>query len=498
MKYYILLALAGLVLSCQNGSTSIEEDAETNSMETPRIDYTIWSENTELFVEFPVLIVGEQSRFAAHFTVLNKHQSVDEGTVTVSLVQGTKGVRQKVDAPSSPGIFSPVIEPVISGNSKLIFELKTNQYTDTLVLENVMVYGSIVEAIKDITDEAPVEKISFLKEQAWKMEFQTAKVKRQDVFESIPTTGIWRSPLGNNKGLIATSSGTVDYYKNNLTIGTRVNTGELLLTIKSDGLSTNNLNSEIKKSKINYEQASLEYERKKELYNDKVIAKAEYEIVEQKYLIAKENYNRLSNNFSNGGKKVKVPFNGFVKSIKYNNGDFVEEGDVLMTIADEEFRILEVQVSSQYAGKLDDIRNVYYKTDQEHWANILDNDNSILSVNRVISDEHPMMSVFVSIKENISFPEGGFSEVNLIVGNPSTGVVIPKSALLESYGKYSVIVQLSGESFESRNVTIGPKNGNLIEITSGLSENEMIVTKGAYQVKMVSMSGQAPAHGHAH
>jgi cobalt-zinc-cadmium efflux system membrane fusion protein len=33
---------------------------------------------------------------------------------------------------------------------------------------------------------------------------------------------------------------------------------------------------------------------------------------------------------------------------------------------------------------------------------------------------------------------------------------------------------------------------------SGLKLGEVVVTKGAYQVKMASMSGQVPAHGHSH
>jgi len=77
-------------------------------------------------------------------------------------------------------------------------------------------------------------------------------------------------------------------------------------------------------------------------------------------------------------------------------------------------------------------------------------------------------------------------------------VVIPENCLLENYGSYSIIVQLSGETFERRTVNIGKQNGKLVEITKGLREDEMVVSVGAFQVKMASMSGQAPAHGHAH
>ena len=59
-------------------------------------------------------------------------------------------------------------------------------------------------------------------------------------------------------------------------------------------------------------------------------------------------------------------------------------------------------------------------------------------------------------------------------------------------------MQLSGESFERRAVIIGKRNGSEVEIINGLTAGEVVVTKGAYQVKMASMSGQVPAHGHDH
>jgi len=109
-----------------------------------------------------------------------------------------------------------------------------------------------------------------------------------------------------------------------------------------------------------------------------------------------------------------------------------------------------------------------------------------------------LISVFAEVNEGMEMPEGSFTEVQLAVGTATESLVVPVSCLMEDYGNYSVMVQLSGESFERRNVTIGKRNGSEVEIITGLSLGEVVVTKGAYQVKMASMSGQAPAHGHAH
>ena len=60
------------------------------------------------------------------------------------------------------------------------------------------------------------------------------------------------------------------------------------------------------------------------------------------------------------------------------------------------------------------------------------------------------------------------------------------------------MVQLSGESFERRSITIGKRNGENVEVLKGLEAGDVVVTTGAYQVKMASMSGTTPAHGHEH
>ena len=109
---YIIIVLAFLATSCNNQAEDAHahnEDGSHVGEEIPRLSHTIWTDKTELFVEFPALIVSNGSKFAAHFTVLDKHQPVTEGSVTVSLIKDGKGIRNTVDAPSSPGIFSPAM-----------------------------------------------------------------------------------------------------------------------------------------------------------------------------------------------------------------------------------------------------------------------------------------------------------------------------------------------------------------------------------------------------
>lgn len=511
MKYITIFICSILLTSCGHKHDEGHiHDAEGNHIpnatadEVPRVDYTLWSPKTELFVEFPVLVVGKQSRFAAHFTKMNRHQAVTEGEVTVSLLQGFKGIRQKAKTPSSPGIFTPTLEPIQAGKGTLMFVLITKDYTDTLTITDVQIYPDLKSAQdENPTAEEDCSGITFLKEQAWKMPFQTEQVRSKDVYETISTSGKWEIAPNNSQSLIAGANGKVSFVKSNLIPGKKVSKGEVIMSVSSKGFVTNNLSGDLQVAKIDYEQAKAEYERKKDLYNDRIVPKSEFELVEQKYLVAKSKYETRKNGISSSGyssttKRVTVPISGYLREVNVTNGSFVQEGDLLFTISASNSDVLNIQVPVEYADKLNSIQNIWYKTTNGQWENMNHNNGSILSIDKTTSDQKPTISIYANVNSLEANPQGKFTEVNIAFGNGENGIVIPKSALLEDYGNYSVIVQLSGESFERRNVVIGKQTANDVEIIKGLNTGEVIVTIGAYQVKMQSMSGQAPAHGHAH
>lgn len=466
--------------------------------EIPRVDYTIWTDQTELFVEFPVLIVGQPSKFAAHFTVMDKHQPVREGSVTVSLIKGDKGIRATAESPSSPGIFSPIIQPKESGIHQLVFDLSTPQYTDKIMIKDLMVYANMEEANNAIDDAGEDGSISFLKEQAWKIEFQTASVMNGEIYDVIKTSGVWQPAQGSVKTMVATANGTVNFATTNLTEGTEVKQGQLLMNVSSQGLANNNLSAEIAKAKANYDQATSEYNRKKELYESKIIPKSEFEKVESNYAIAKSQYQSLASGVSGGSKQIRAPFDGFIRSVNVANGDYAEQGTVLISVATEQSKVLKSQIAPTYGLTMQNIKNVWYQTEIGNWKSILDSEGEILSISKDVERDSPLISVYAKVNDAINLPDGSLTQVQIAMGNGEQGTLVPESALMEDYGNYSVMVQLSGESFERRPISIGKRNGKNVEVLKGLQVGDVVVTTGAYQVKMASMSGSTPAHGHEH
>ena len=498
---YILIVLAFLVMSCKHKA----EDAHAHNPdgshvgeEIPRLSETIWTDETELFVEFPALVVGNGSKFAAHFTVLDKHQPVREGSVTVSLIKDGQGIRNTVDAPISPGIFSPSIQPKEAGNYQLVFELTTPGYSDKIMIDNVKVYANADDAIKALGTAEDDGSIPFLKEQAWKIDFQTAPVVSGKIYDVINTSGVWMPSPGSVKSLAAKSNGVVDFKVINLTEGTAVKRGQLLMSLNSQGLASNNLSTDIASAKAKFQQAKSEYERKKELYESKIVPKSEFEKVESSFEIAKANYQSLVSGVSGGSKQIRAPFDGFIKSITVSNGDYVEQGVTLVTVGTHQSRVLKAQLAPNYELTMGNVQGIWYQDNDNQWKDVTDAEGKILSIGKDVERENPLISVFAEVNATVDMPIGSLTPVQIAMGNATQNTMIPVNALLEDYGSYSVIVQLSGESFERRPVKLGKRNGENVEILEGLQVGEVVVTTGAYQVKMASMSGSTPAHGHEH
>ena len=490
-----------MAMSCNNKAEDAHahnEDGSHVGDEIPRLSHTIWTDKTELFVEFPALIVGNPSKFAAHFTVLDKHQPVREGSVMVSLIKDGQGIRNTVDAPSSAGIFSPAIQPKEAGNYQLVFELKTPDYLDKITIDDVTVYANADEAFKDLGSTEDDGSISFLKEQAWKIDFQTAPVVTGKIYDVINTSGVWMPSPGSTKSLAAKSNGVVDFKVNNLTEGTAVKQGQLLMSLNSQGLASNNLSTDIASAKATFQQAKSEYERKKELYESKIVPKSEFEKVESSFEIAKANYQSLVSGVSGGSKQIRAPFDGFIKSITVSNGDYVEQGVTLVTVGTHQSRVLKAQLAPNYGLTMGNLQGIWYQDNDNQWKDVTDAEGKILSIGKDVERENPLISVFTEVNATVDMPIGSLTPVQIAMGNATQNTMIPVNALLEYYGSYSVIVQLSGESFERRPVKLGKRNGENVEILEGLQVGEVVVTTGAYQVKMASMSGSTPAHGHEH
>ena len=80
---------------------------------------------------------------------------------------------------------------------------------------------------------------------------------------------------------------------------------------------------------------------------------------------------------------------------------------------------------------------------------------------------------------------GMYAEVKF--ETPHSGLMIPKKAVFSANARYYVFIETSENSFERREVTVSTESGDFIELSSGITQGEDIVTTNIYLLKGLSM-----------
>ncbi len=506
--FFSAITLAGLLLfavGCghEHGEDTHSHGDETHATHGPELkplSFTIWSKKSELFVEFPPLVVGKKSRFAAHFTDMKNFKAIQEGKVIVRLWDGNQKMAENgVAKPSSPGIFQPILSPEKAGNYSLEFILLTDKLSDTIVIPNITVYPDVVNAIAAVPYEPEGDEVSFSKEQSWKIDFAIEQVKRQPISEVIHTSGEFQPVKGDEKIIAAKSSGIVFFKSKKLQEGREVQAGDQLFIISSKGLMQSNMEEKYQVAKARIDNAKADFNRADVLLKDQIIGQKEYERRKMDYSIADAEFQTLTSSYNTGGQSVAASMSGIIKNVLVSDGQFVSEGTPLVEITNNRRLLLQAEVSQIHLPKLRLIKSANFKTSYQKDVQSIDNYNGrMVSYGQLMKDGSSFIPVLFELDNLHDLIPGSFVELFLLTNPLLKELVISKSALMQDYSMNYVYVQTGGESFEKREVKLGIDDGVNVQIISGVSEGEWVVTKGAYQIKMASMSSTIPAHGHEH
>ncbi|MBC8045500.1 MAG: efflux RND transporter periplasmic adaptor subunit, partial [Fimbriimonadaceae bacterium] len=190
---------------------------------------------------------------------------------------------------------------------------------------------------------------------------------------------------------------------------------------------------------------------------------------------------------------------GYIKNIFVSEGQFVTAGQPLASISKNKKLILQANVSQKYFDKLSSITSANFKTtDSENILSTEELNGRVIAYGKSANETTPFIPVTFEIDNAGNIIPGSIAEVYLKSFPVPDALVIPVSALIEEQGNFFVYVQIEGESFQKREIKIGATDGKSVQVISGITEGERVVTKGAYQIKLSSASGTLPAHGHEH
>lgn len=491
-----------------------EEKRENDEMAGPEpIAITDYSDKTELFVEFDPFVVNTPSTFLAHFTYMDTFKPFKEGYVEACLRFENKTKECfNVDAPASEGIFKPVAIPRQSGDAKLSIAIKLGRINVTHELGTFKVYESAEQI--PLSKEAEDESISYLKEQQWKVEFETQTVKKRLLRESVSTFAKIEVPANQEYLLSAPVSGIVTL-KEGVTVGTKLEKNMPVAYItpllgQKEDIST--LRFELKKANTDLALKKYDHERLQKLKASNAVSQNRLVIAEQEYEIAKARLANVTQRLKqfeadsdrNLGLSLNNPIHGTVNKLIALSGSYVNEGDAIAHIINAEKLWLNISIPQSDISKIGkplgaELLSAELANDESPLAFTAGENAKFIYFNENIDPKTRCASLLFEIDNASSIlKSGAVYAARAYTGKTVEALAIPESAVINDNGQHVVYIQVGGESFERRNVQTGLSDAGYIEVHSGVNEGEHIVSKGVYDVLLSSISPAAAGHGHAH
>lgn len=470
---------------------------------------THFSERSELFVEFPPLVVGETSSFAAHLTTLPDFKALSAGKVTVRLTGGDQPDEVfSVDRASQPGIFRPEVTPKHAGERDLAIDVVTESFSVTHALGPFSVYPD-----RRAADAEPAahddEGIVFTKEQQWKVDFATAEVVKRPVRAAVAATGVLRARPDGEAQITAAAPGQVQAAGAFPRLGQRVNKGELLayLTPRLGGEADfATLRAAANKARVEHDLAQQELARVEGLYREEAVpekrvlaARAAADLARGELATAQQRLGQYGG--TGGGIPVRAPVAGTLADVRVSPGAFAQEGALLFHIADRSRLWLELRVPESDAARLGNPTGAAFRVaGMDQSVEIVPGRNGrLVAVGGVVdATTRTVPVVFEFTPGALALPIGMAVQAQVFAGGAREVVAIPASSVLDEGGMSVVFVMTGGESFERRQVRLGAREGDWVEVVDGLTPGSRVVSRGAYLVKLASTGTAQIGHGHAH
>jgi RND family efflux transporter MFP subunit len=526
-----------------NGEGHSHEGAEEKVAQV-----TLWTDDFEFFIEHRLLVVDNTTKFVTHITHVDTWEPRKEGTVTFVLRHGDdKPIEQVVEAPEREGIYIPTLTFPKAGEWNVSLVIPRNGQNRVVELPPFHVYESLDEAFHANPSEPP-DGIPFLKEQQWKVITATSPVVRRAMTEHLSLVGTISPCPEKRASVVPPLSGRIlaPQGGNLPRIGDRVEAGQVLALIQPplagpDLLSFLNNQTQIQslqaeitakaaeaeaeaaRSSVTLASAQRLAERIRPLRDSN--AKSAREVEEAEFALQKaqtdvasaeklkQTYEKVLAQLASKPSSIhvedgfptidlKAPISGTVVEVNAASGENIPVDRMVFGLLDSSSVFLEARMPESKLGQLTQSLNASFEVSEAPGvllATLGEGGGRLVYVGSAVDPQSRTAPIIYEVPN----PDGrlriGMSvTVHLETKHTEEGLAVPKSALVDADGRFAAYVQVSGESFQKRDLETGIFDNGYVQILSGLSEGERVVTKGAYAIRLASVSTSIPAHGHAH
>lgn len=497
-----LLVLAGLLMTgcggAAEGQSAAEEEHahEGDGGHGGGTAVTRWTDSLEVFFEHPPMIAGQASApWAIHLTELSGYEPIRAGTLTLRFqAPGGEVYATNSDAPARAGIFTPTVTLPEPGTYRLLMDLESEQASGRIMIGELAVHEN-EEAVPHAHAEGEGSAISYLKEQQWEAGFAVARAQTRSIPASVEMSGEIVPAAERMARVAAPVSGLVSA-PSNLTApapGDRVSAGQTMAVLAPVG-GENSFTD----AKARAERLQREVDRLGRLYDVRAIPEVRLTEARHDLEVAEAALESMGGSGGEGySYPVRAPISGVVDERHLAIGARVEAGEPLYTIVNPDVVWVKMRVPAEYASMASGATGATFRPEGSGFTRQAD---AVVSVGNVIDRQTRTLPVTLAARNpGGRLKIGMFVDGQLQAGREQTGVAIPTAAIQREDGQAVAYVEVGGETFERRVLALGPSSAEYTLVEDGVQEDEFVVTQGAYQVYLASLSTDAVGgHGHAH
>lgn len=484
-----------------------------------------------------MIVRGATAEFAVHSTLLADGSPTSRGSLRMSFRQAALRVESVSEAPSRPGIFLGEVSLPEPG----VWEWSLELNGEVIEMPGWQVARDEADLQRLIDATPEPGGITVLKEQQWPIRMRSEVVQEREITERVAVLvrvssppdadTILRAPVS---GSLAASPGTMwPALATELVAGVQI--GSLRVpAVGAEGVSVAawgaqreawrreveqalaTSEAEVLRLTLALDQAARAQERVGVLYSsDSAAARELEEAVLQKSVLAadltaangrRDSWRAAAARMSETDTYDKeaatpwqfdlfAPFSGRVVESWSAPGMFYEAGAPLLRVHDGSRLWLTAMAPIGLAGHLD-----------QPTLTVELSDGFILrlpgSSGRMLLSEGPgdaearALPVVFECGSRAGLSVGGMLAGRLGTQPPRRVTAIPISALVDEDGVTTVYVHSAGEAFERRVVSLGIRDGAVVEVLSGVAIGERVVSDSAYVIRLISLSGAIPEHSH--
>ena len=517
----ILLVL--LLPACTRSPDHSHDAAGGHTHEDKTAQITVWTDRYEIFAEHLLVAAGVETKFITHVTDLQTQEPRREGPIKFRLSLGHDAPIDVVaDAPSRAGIYETALTFPTKGDWNVSVLIPTNGGEAVVTLPPVKVYGSKHAAQHGDPPAAP-EGVSFLKEQQWKILSKAEPMTKRRLVERVRVPAMVTARPGALAKVTTPIAGRVlpPPGRSLPMVGDRVEKGQTLALLQPSfselAVRFAEAEAEVVRAKLEVEQAELSYKRTEKLAAAE--AKSARELQEAGFAlksaqarhaaaIALQATYRQSSAVQPAGAaappavELKSPIAGIITDDRRTpDGEHVAADLALFTVLDHSTVFIEAKVPEAALARLGEAKRASYESpgNPGQFTSITDGQGRLVFTGLQVDPVTRTVPLIYEAKNNEgSLRIGQLLTLHVETARAEDAVAIPDSAIVEEGDQPVAFVQVSGETFQKRELKLGIRDSGFVQVLDGLKEGDRVVTKGAYAIRLSSISGVIPAHGHAH